>query len=349
MKKSIVLFFMAFMAIASNAQDPVLVDGLWFKVDPWDENAATVVANPNNEGYSGNVVIPNEVTINGVVRKVTTIGYRAFCGSKILSVVVGKNVTRIEDHAFSYSTVGSAIIGGDLEEGESSCWMGDYTFYACENLTDVVIGNNVYALGDQTFQNCSNLKSVVLGKRVGSIYVSSFADCKSLKDIYCLGEYAPWQESGRIFAEGQANDMTLHVPEAYAANYNRAPWSEFKEVQTMKSTEMEKCAKPEIIYDNGSVSFTCATEGVEYNSSVEYVENEFNNVSEYPAPSHFRVRVVAVKNGFLPSDVAEQEFTLPGYVDVKTGEYKEGDVNKDGNVNVADHVRLSSIILDQTK
>lgn len=349
MKKSIVLFFMAFMAIASNAQDPVLVDGLWFKVDRWDENAATVVANPNNEGYSGNVVIPNEVTINGVVRKVTTIGYRAFCGSKILSVVVGKNVTSIGSHAFSYSTVGSAIIGGDLEKGESSCGMGDYTFYACENLTDVVIGNNVYALGRQTFQNCPNLKSVVLGKGVGSIYVSSFADCNSLKDIYCLGEYAPWQERGRIFAEGQANGMTLHVPEAYAANYNRAPWSEFKEVQTMKSTEMEKCAKPEIIYDNGSVSFTCATEGVEYNSSVEYVENEFNNVSEYPAPSHFRVRVVAVKKGFLPSDVAEQEFALSGYVDVKTGEYKEGDVNKDGNVNVADHVRLSSIILDQTK
>ena len=72
---------------------------------------------------------------------------------------------------------------------------------------------------------------------------------------------------------------------------------------------------------------------------------EFNDVSEYPAPSNFRVKVVAVKNGCLPSDVAEQEFTLPGYVDVKTGEYKQGDVNKDGNVNVADHVKLSGILL----
>ena len=79
---------------------------------------------------------------------------------------------------------------------------------------------------------------------------------------------------------------------------------------------------------------------------LEYVENEFNNVSEYPAPSHFKVKVVAVKNGYLPSDVAEQEFALAGYVDVKTGEYKQGDVNKDGNVNVADHVKLSGIIMN---
>ena len=84
---------------------------------------------------------------------------------------------------------------------------------------------------------------------------------------------------------------------------------------------------------------------MQFNSTVEYVENEFNNVSEYPAPSHFKVKVVAVKNGYLPSDVAEQEFALESYVDVKTGEYKEGDVNKDGNVNVADHVRLSNIII----
>ena len=114
----------------------------------------------------------------------------------------------------------------------------------------------------------------------------------------------------------------------------------------MVSEELPTCATPEIVYNSGTISFTCATEGVEYNSSVEYVENEFNNVSEYPAPSHFRVKVVAFKKGYIPSETVEQEFDLPSYVGViNTGNYYEqGDVNKDGKVDVADHVKLTNVM-----
>ena len=346
MKKSIILSLLAFMSMAGSAQEPVLVDGLWYTIDTWD-GSATVVENPTGEGYSGEIVIPNAITTpDGETHNVTRIGYRAFCGTKILSVTTGSNLRNIDSHAFSYSTVASAIIGGEYDESlGASLWIGSYVFYACDNLSSVVFGDNVGNIGDQAFQNCPSLTSVILGKHVGWIGASAFFNCKNLKDIYCLGEWSPYQDWGRIFEEDRIKDLTLYVPESYAGNYNSYPWSDFGTKETIKSTEVEKCATPEINYANGAVSFTCATEGVQFNSTVEYVENEFNNVSEYPAPSHFKVKVVAVKNGYLPSDVAEQEFALESYVDVKTGEYKEGDVNKDGNVNVADHVRLSNIII----
>lgn len=349
MKKSIILSLLAFMSMAVCAQETIFFEGLWYTINSWD-GSATVVANPTGEGYSGEVVIPDIMTTtDGEAHNVTRIGYRAFCGTKILSVTTGKNVTSIDSHAFSYSTVASAIIGGELDETQgASVWLGDYAFYACDNLATVIIGDNVYSISRQAFQNCPSLSCVVLGKSVRWINASAFLGCKKLKEVYCMGEDVPvyrWGQS-RFFDDDLLGGMTLYVPE-FANFKNSEPWVNFGTIETLPSTELVKCATPQISYANGTVSFTCATEGAQFNSSVEYVENEFNNVSEYTAPSNFRVKVVAVKSGFLPSDVAQKEFALESYVDVKTGDYKQGDVNKDGNVNVADHVKLSDVIMNK--
>lgn len=339
MKKFIFLFLLAAMSISASAQNPVKDENGDFYYTISGTNA-TLVKHPYiNDGYAGDVVIPDVMTSGGVEYNVTAIGTRAFCGCKILSVIMGKNVEDIYSHAFSYSTVASVVIGEGVK------WIGQCAFYECKNLTSVVVGDNVTSISSQAFQNCNSLASVILGKNVRWIGTSAFADCENLKDIYCLGQYSPNESAGKIFRDEQLGNITLHVPEAYASYYNSSPWAYSKSKETMESTTVEKCATPVISYDGTYVSFTCDTEGAEFNSSVEYVESEFNNISEYPAPSHFRVKAVAVKSGYLPSDVAEQEFTLPGYVDVKTGEYKDGDVNKDSKVNVADHVKLTNIIM----
>lgn len=349
MKKSIFVFILAFVSISLSAQDPVKFGNYWYTISTWN-NSATLVANPNNESYSGDVVIPDVITIDNVDYKVTSIGERAFCGCNILTVTIGNNVTYIGYRAFAYSTVASAIIGGEYDKNIGGAEIGNWAFYGCPNLSSVVIGDNIFYVQRGAFQDCPSLSSVVIGKHVSWLGSSAITGCNKLKDVYCYGETSPYQNGGRIFADDKLSSYTLHVPEAFYDKYvvkdpDNYPWSHFGTTDKLKTAELVKCATPEISYANGTISFTCATEGVKYNSSVEYVENEFNDVSEYPAPSNFRVKVVAVKNGCLPSDVAEQEFTLPGYVDVKTGEYKQGDVNKDGNVNVADHVKLSGILL----
>jgi len=352
MKKFIYLFLLAAMSISASAQAPVKFGDYYYTINSWDD-CATLVENPNKGGYSGDVVIPDVITVEGVDHKVTSIGTRAFSGCNILSVTIGNNVASIRERAFAYSTVASAIIGGEYDESISStAEIYDWAFYGCPNLATVVIGDNVGKINKGAFQDCPSLSSIVIGKRVSQLGPSSIAGCEKLKDIYCYGEKSPNQQYGsHIFADDQLGSLTLHFPEAYYDNYifgngkDNYPWQHFGTVETMKSTELAKCATPVISYNEGTISLSCATEGAEINSSIEYVENEFNNVSEYPAPSHFRVRAVAVKNGYLPSDVAQQEFTLPGYVDVKTGEYKEGDVNKDSKVNVADHVKLTNIIM----
>ena len=354
MKKCLFLFFLAAMSLTASAQKPEKIGDFWYTFASWDQTQATIVADPNGGNYSGDLVIPAVVEHNGQECRVAYIGKRAFSGTKILSVTIkgklneyGRGLS-IGESSFSEC---NSLTSVKIEEGVTS--IGYCAFYKCANLTNVVVGDDVLSISAQAFQNSPNLTTVYLGKSVGSIGASAFFGCKKLKDFYCYGESCPEQGWGLIFEDSQFENMTLHVPEAYYTNYifndgrDNYPWQHFGKAEKTKSATLEQCAKPQISYASGNVSFTCETPGVAFNSTVEYVENSFNNASEFPAPSHFRVRVVAVKDGCLPSEMAEQEFALAGIVDAKTGDYKEGDVNRDGNVNDADRLKLTNIIMNK--
>ncbi len=357
MKKSIILFLLASVSLTAGAQTPEKVGDYWYTISSswYDKGGVILVKDPSGKDYFGDIVIPGEIiTADGVTRNVISIGDRAFSGTSILSVTIkgkkddyGNGTLYVGSRAFALCKSLSTVI---LGEGVS--WIGDYAFYGCENLTSVVVGDNVTGFGRQAFQNCSSLRSVVLGKRVNSIGRSSFVDCPELKDIYCYAENSPSQYGGRIFNHEQLQYLTLHVPEAYYSNYvfdveDNYPWQFFGNKVKMTSVTLEKCATPKIAYAGGNVSFTCDTPGATFNSTVEYVENSFNNASSFTAPSHFRVRAVAVKDGYLPSEVAVQEFALEGIVDPNTGEYWKGDENRDGKVNDSDRLKVTNVIMDK--
>ena len=91
--------------------------------------------NTDYKSYSGNFVIPDEVTYMNRTRKVTGIGKRAFYNcSGLTSVTIGNSVTSIGDHAF----------------------------YDCSGLTSVTIGNSVTSIGEKAFYNCDKLQKVIV-------------------------------------------------------------------------------------------------------------------------------------------------------------------------------------------
>lgn len=189
-------------------------------------------------------------------------------------------------------------------------------------------------------------------KSIGS---GAFANCSELTDVYCLVEKisdGSWNSEG-IYTTTDAFDgsyieyATLHVPAASLNNYmNTEPWKYFQSKVAIGDGEIPetpKCAKPEISFINGKVSFSCATEGVEYISEVTLADTHKYYDSEIQLSQKYKVSVYATKTNYINSDVTTREIEIKG--DNKP--IVVGDVDGDGKVNVADHVKLSDIIMEK--
>ena len=300
------------------------------------------------------VTIPNSVTSIGswafsscsgltsidIPNSVSSIGYFAFDGcSGLTSVKIPSSVTSLS--GFSGCTGLTSIIIPN-----SVTLIDSHAFPGCIGLTSVTIPNSVTTINSDAFSGCSKLKSVTIGNNVNKISSGAFAKCSALTDVYCLAENVPWTNTD-AFNESYIDYATLHVPAASLNNYkNSEPWKNFQNKVALDSgdiPETPKCAKPEISFENGRVKFTCETEGVEYISDVVLADQHKYYDAEIQLSQTYKVSVYATKAGYDNSDVTTREIVI-------TGNGKAivvGDVDGDGKVNVADHVKLSEIIMNK--
>ena len=98
--------------------------------------------------------------------------------TNIQSVVIGDEVTSIDDYAFySIETLTNVTIGNSVTS------IGDGTFAHCSGITSITIGESLESIGKQTFMNCSSLSSIIIPNSVTSIGKSAFSSCKSLSSV----------------------------------------------------------------------------------------------------------------------------------------------------------------------
>lgn len=146
----------------------------------------------NRNSYTGDVVIPEEVTIMNRTRKVTSIGNSAFvCCNGLTSVTIPNSVTSIGSGAFAacYSltsvTIPDSVTSLDVE-----------VFAECSNLASVSIGNSVTTIEGSAFSQCHSLTSVILPNSVTTIGAAAFSKCSSLTSVVMsdsiksIGDYA---------------------------------------------------------------------------------------------------------------------------------------------------------------
>ena len=294
-----------------------------------------------NEDEITDLVIPNSV--------MTISEYSFFECNKLTSVNIPSNVTSIGSSAFEKCSGLSTV---NIGNGVIS--LSKAAFRGCSGLTSVTIPNSVTSIGNSAFEGCSGLSSVNIGRGVRSIEEKAFAKCEELTDIYCLAEKNSSESwtgidlytNSDAFWGSYPQAMTLHVPAASIEAYRSTePWNQFKAIVALEegdNPEIKKCATPEISYVNGKVSLSCETEGVEFISEVTVADAKKYYDPEFTLSQTYKITVYATKAGYENSDVATREIIIENG---QTSLF--GDLNKDGKVNVADHVKLSSIILDK--
>ncbi len=175
MKKLQLLFLLMLLPMVAMA-DAIEIDGIYYNLITKGQ-VAEVTSNPNN--YTGVVVIPEEVTYEGVDYDVISIGVSAFevC-SGLTSVTIPNSVTSIGASVFS-GCIGLTSV--TIPNSVTS--IGVYAFSDCTGLTSVTIPNSVTVIGEGAFKNCSGITSINIPNNVTSIGNNTFYGCSGLTSV----------------------------------------------------------------------------------------------------------------------------------------------------------------------
>ena len=269
---------------------------------------------------------------------VTSIGVNAFNGcTSLSSIKLPSNLTSIGGGAFAGCTSLSSI---NLPSNLTS--IGGSAFAGCTSLISIDIPLNVTYIEVAAFEGCKSLTTVTIPNSVTNIRREVFQNCAKLENVYCMiEELSSLSIGSSVFDGSYIEYATLHVPASAINVYKTtAPWSGFGEFKTLsgEAIETKKCTTPTISFENGEIIFSCETEGVEYISNITAPDAKAYYDGRIKPTYKYTVSVYATKAGFQNSDTATAEFSATGVF---------GDLNGDGKVNVADHVKLTEIIMSE--
>ncbi len=233
-----------------------MVGGINYTVTNSYPYTVEVVALPSGQ-YSGDIVIPDEVTIEvqgyysgeswTTSAYVTGIGDAAFYGCPITSISLPGTLKYIGESAF-----GNCISLTSVEIPGSVTSLGWNAFYYCTNLSSVNIPRGVTELYgtfkgcsrltemtipatvrylDEAFKNCSGLTSVVIPSSVVDMGDQSFYGCDNLTIVTCEAENPPYCASLDCFSTSVYSTAHLLVPGKSITYYSTANmWSQFTHI-----------------------------------------------------------------------------------------------------------------------
>ena len=265
-------------------------------------------------------------------------------------VYIGRDISYQTSSKYGYSPFyrNTSLRAVKITDKETE--ISENEFYGCTNLQQMEIGDGVTTIGNWAFSGCSSLKHFAFGSQMATIGQEAFSDCTAIEEIISKAQTPPICGS-QALEDINIWECKLYVPDGCMAVYGDADqWMNFFYKEEGEGTlpqggdnpdDSKKCETPTITVDGSSVKFDCKTSGVifHYTITSSDAKSDITN-SGIEVKNSYTVSVYATKNGYTDSEVASKSFQV-------AGAGKKGDVDGNGVVNVADHVELTKIIMNQ--
>lgn len=223
-KRSLLLFLTMSLPLLVKAYD-FNVDGIYYTITSTTDHTVEVASGDVN--YSGNIVIPDHVTYNGVKFLVNGIqkgkcvgsygGYTslkfeggAFTSSNISSVTIPETITEIRDGVFAHCwNLQTISFPSSLTK-----ITGRGAFYGTASLTELILPNSLTEVGMEAFWG-SGIKSLTIGSNIQKMDYCSFRDCSKLTTIN-IPSIAAWCQI--TFVNGNVTTHPLEFAKVLTLN-----------------------------------------------------------------------------------------------------------------------------------
>ena len=198
MKKLLTFCSLVLMVTTLSAQSSVTVDGIKYNIDG---NKATVTypneskpSSSNPSTYTGDIVIPPSINVDGTDYDVTAIGERAFYCANISSISLSEGLTTIGKKSLMNSSI-----------------------------SELNIPSSVTSLKDEAVESCPNLTTITLNEGGGGTWGAwVFWRESGGYQVYMICDVKPSLYDNITFDQGHAS--TIHVKpsmyDTYTADSN---------------------------------------------------------------------------------------------------------------------------------
>ncbi len=163
--------------IAAGLSFSLDVDGVEYEIAQTEDGTLAIKF---SSADAEKIVIPDVITINKKVYRITEIQTGAFKGNaKIKEVQLSANISKIGASAFEGCTALNKVV---LREGLVT--IGNKAFSGCSALKTVKLPSTVQNIGNDAFRNCVSLSKLTMNNGLLKIGNRAFSGCLELSKIY---------------------------------------------------------------------------------------------------------------------------------------------------------------------
>ena len=142
---------------------------------------------------------------------------------KLPTITIPASVVEIEGRAFENCRMLSSI---DFAEDGALTMIGDWAFYNCHELTNIVIPERVTEIGHAAFYGCTYLTEITLPSSVKEVADNGFAFCGKLQKMHVKAATPPTIQAKTFFDVNR--QIPVYVPDEAVEAYKDDPyWQEF--------------------------------------------------------------------------------------------------------------------------